>query len=249
MDWYQKAFGEDYLKVYSHRNVEEANKLVDFASKALQLKPGQKVLDLGSGYGRNAFALAQKNLQVYCLDLSPVLIKIAHDLATENAYPIHCIRADMRNIPALQKFDAIVSFFTSFGYFQKEYDNLRVLKNVTLTLKPGGLFLLDYLNVKHTLFNLVPRDHKTGSGFQITQERSFNQKSERFEKKIIIHEPANFREYHESVRAYGIIEMGSLFAEAGLKCIATYGDYSGKKYSPDSPRLIMIGQKHENSRR
>ncbi len=248
MDWYQKAFGEDYLKVYSHRNVEEANRLVDFACEALQLGRGQKVLDLGSGYGRNAFALAQRNLQVYCLDLSPVLIKIAHDVSSENTHPVFCLRADMRNIPALQKFDAVVSFFTSFGYFKKEEDNLRVIKNVTQALKPDGLFLLDFLNVKHTLDNLVPKDQKKGNGFQITQERSFNQKSERFEKKIMIQEPTSRREYHESVRAYGVIEMGSLFAEAGLKCIATYGDYSGNRYSPDSPRLIMIGQKHEHRR-
>lgn len=247
MDWYQKAFGEDYLKVYSHRNVEEANRLVDFACEALQLQPGQKVLDLGSGYGRNAVALARKNVQVYCLDLSPVLIKMAQDLALENMLPIHCIRADMRNIPALQKFDAVVSFFTSFGYFEKEEENQRVLQNVAQALKPDGLFLLDYLNVKHTLFNLVAKDHRKKSGFQIIQERSFNQRSERFEKKIMIHEPASKREYHESVRAYGVVEMGSLFAEAGLNCIKTFGDYSGKAYSPDSPRLIMIGQKNENS--
>lgn len=249
MDWYQKAFGEDYLKVYSHRNVEEANQLVNFACQVLQLQEGQKVLDLGGGYGRNAFALAQKKLQVYCLDLSPVLIKIARDMAEKKKDPVHCIRADMRNIPAFDKFDAVVSLFTSFGYFQEENENLRVLKNVTQALKTNGLFLLDYLNVKHTLCNLVPRDDNKKDGFQIIQERFFNQQSERFEKKIMIHEPTSRREYHESVRAYGVIEMGSLFAEAGLKCVATYGDYLGNNYSPDSPRLIMIGQKHENPNR
>ncbi|NIA32105.1 MAG: hypothetical protein GWP06_19625, partial [Actinobacteria bacterium] len=122
----------------------------------------------------------------------------------------------------------------------------RVLQNVAQALKPEGLFLLDYLNVKYTLFNLVAKDQRKKSGFQITQERSFNQRSERFEKKITIHEAASKREYHESVRAYGVVEMGSLFAEAGLNCIATFGDYSGKAYSPDSPRLIMIGQKNGN---
>ena len=65
----------------------------------------------------------------------------------------------------------------------------------------------------------------------------------RIEKKIFIHEPESTREYIESVRAYGVVEIGSFFAEAGLDCIAVYGSYTGESYSPKSPRLIMIGQK------
>ena len=243
MDWYQKAFGEDYLRVYAHRNSKEAKQLVDFIYNALELKKGQKVLDLGSGYGRNAIELAHKKVQVYCLDLSPVLIKMAKELASDKNYNLHYIRADMRHIPIKESFNVIVSLFTSFGYFEKESENLMVLENVNYALKPKGLFLLDYLNVKYTLFNLVPKDFRKESGFNVVQERHFDGQNERIKKKITINGNSGVREYNESVRAYGIIELATMFAEVGLKCIASYGDYCGSPYTPDSPRLIMIGQK------
>lgn len=243
MDWYQKAFGEDYLKVYSHRNAEEARQLVHFISKSLKIKPGQKILDLGSGYGRNAIELAKKRAKVFCLDLSPVLIRMARELAEEQQLDLQFIQSDMRFIPAREKFDIVVSLFTSFGYFEKESDNLLVLKNVVQALKSRGTFLLDYLNVKHTLFNLVPKDQKSGSGFHIIQERRFDGINERINKRITINGEEGEREYVESVRAYGVAEIATLFAEAGLKCVQTFGDYDGNPYHPDSPRLIMIGQK------
>lgn len=243
MDWYQKAFGEDYLKIYSHRNSKEAKQLVDFIYKALELKKGQMVLDLGSGYGRNAIELAQKKMRVYCLDLSPVLIHMAKELAQDKGLDLQYIRADMRHTPFKKCFDVIVSLFTSFGYFEKEMDNLRVLKNVQCALKPKGLFLLDYLNVKHSLFNMVPKDFKREKGFNVIQERYFDSQNERIKKKITINGDSGIREYNESVRAYGIIELATMFADSGLKCIASYGDYFGSPYTPDSPRLIMIGQK------
>jgi SAM-dependent methyltransferase len=243
MDWYQKAFGEDYVKVYAHRNVEEAKRLVNFIYDALPLKPGQKVLDLGSGYGRNAIEIAKKQLDVYCLDLSPVLIKMARELSIEKQIDMNFMRADMRYLPLKQNFDVVVSLFTSFGYFENELENINVLKNVKNVLKPNGKFLLDYLNVKHTLLNLVPRDQQERDGFTVIQKRHFDDSTERIKKRIIINGKAGERVYNESVRAYGVAEMATMFAEVGLKCLATFGDYSGKPYSPDSPRLIMIGQK------
>jgi SAM-dependent methyltransferase len=243
MDWYQKAFGEDYLRIYSHRDSKEAKQLVEFIYKALELKTGQKVLDLGSGYGRNAIELIKKKLDVFCLDLSHVLIKMAKELALEKNLKLQVVRADMRYTPFKESFDVIVSLFTSFGYFEKEMDNLLVLKNVNNALKPKGLFLLDYLNVKHSLFNMVPKDCRKDKGFSVIQERHFDSKNERIKKKITINGDSGIREYDESVRAYGLVELATMFAESELKCIASYGDYSGSPYTPDSPRLIMIGQK------
>ena len=58
-------------------------------------------------------------------------------------------RHDMRAPFGHQAFDCVCSFFTSFGYFDDPADHLAVIRNVSRALKPGGYFVLDYLNVAY----------------------------------------------------------------------------------------------------
>ena len=55
------------------------------------------------------------------------------------------LRADMRRIPYRDFFGAILSIFTSFGYFEADEDNEAVLRSAHAALRPGGTFLMDYL--------------------------------------------------------------------------------------------------------
>lgn len=241
--WYRKVFGEDYLKIYPHRNGPEASLHVDFAIEKLHLLSGQRVLDLGCGNGRHSIRLAEKGLRVVGLDLSNFLLRLAENSARTKNLPVHFIRGDMRQIPFPPVFDAVCSFFTSFGYFDAEEENSKVIQSVASTLVPGGLFFLDFFNVQYTLSHLVRQDSSEKNGIRLVQRRKFNERTFRIEKKIVIHESDRSREYRESVRAYGGAEIGSLFADAGLTCIATYGDYDGTPFNQNSPRLIMIGRK------
>lgn len=243
MGWYKKAFGEDYMQIYAHRDKQEAQIHVNFAAKVLNLIPGKSVLDLGCGYGRHTVEMATLGLAVYCIDLSDFLIKKAKILSSHYNNSVYPLRGDMRFIPFKRHFDAVLSFFTSFGYFEKEEDNERVVLQVSQVLQTGGYFFLDYLNLPHALATLVSRDRRKVDDKIVTQKRRFNKATFRIEKDISIRTVNEVREYHESVRAFSFIELGSFFHEAGLKCIATYGNYDGSKYSKNSPRLLMIGQK------
>jgi len=245
MSWYKKAFGEDYLKIYSHRTRSEAKRHVRFAEKALQLEHGARLLDLGGGYGRHAMEMARRGMVVTCYDLSSVLLELGTGHARRSSLNVQFIRGDMRHLPFKGVFDAVTSFFTSFGYFENDSSNERVIVEAAKILKPGGLFFLDYLNIRSTLASLKSRDSMRRQGLLVHQERSFDERSFRLEKKITVHDADSTRSYLESVRAYGIVEIGHFFSEAGLKCTAVYGDYDGSSFTAGSARLIMIGRKEE----
>ena len=243
MGWYKKTFGHDYLNIYSNRNESEAKKIIKFAVQVLNLQPGQKVLDLACGYGRNSVECAKYKLDVLGLDLSPELLSLAKRKGMENGHKIPLIRGDMRDIPFCETFDAVLSLFTSFGYFESDAENEKVIRSVAWALKPGGLFLFDYLNIIQALPNMTIRDSKVKGNIKIVQERFYNKESNRIEKKITIHEDGEIREYVESVRAYYLIELLHFFENAGLSCTAVFGDYDIHPFTQHSPRLILIGKK------
>ena len=56
-------------------------------------------------------------------------------------------RADMRMLPFCSgSFAGLVNFFTSFGYFSDEEENLRVAHEMARVLKKNAVFLFDYLS-------------------------------------------------------------------------------------------------------
>src|SRR5260221_429431 len=78
--------------------------------------------------------------RVLGLDLSMPLLRQAlrRSARPRPAY----VRGDMRALPLrCARFGAIVSFFTSFGYFEDASEDVRVLAEVRRALVPGGAFL------------------------------------------------------------------------------------------------------------
>ena len=63
---------------------------------------------------------------------------------------------DMRNPIDADPMDAVFNLFTSFGYFDNEKDDKNVFQSVYNVLKPGGYFVLDYLNEQYVRKNIVP---------------------------------------------------------------------------------------------
>jgi SAM-dependent methyltransferase len=242
MAWYKDWFGEDYLKVYPHRDESEAKRQVDFVEQVLPLKAGHRILDLGCGSGRHSAELAKRGYQVTCLDLSPVLLSLAKTKKAGDQCCTQFVRADMRAVPFSNAFDTVVSFFTTFGYFASDAENLKTLRSIESALKPGGLFLLDYLNRSHVLDNLVESDFRVEGEFAITQKRTYNRATERIEKKITLTEDGETREYFESVRLYTLEEMRALLGQTQLKLEKTFGESDGRTFSEHSPRLILVGR-------
>ncbi len=247
MTWYKDWFGEDYLKVYPHRDEVEAKKQVDFVVKVLGLKPAQKILDLGCGNGRHANEFSGKGHPVTCLDLSAVLLSLGKGKYSPASCCVRFVRADMRHIPFANAFDSVVSFFTTFGYFKTDAENLQTLKSIQTALKPGGSFFQDYLNKEFVIKNFVPVDSRQVNGFEIIQERNYNRAEERIEKKITLKENGEVREYFESVRLYTLAEMKGLLSKTRLKLEKTFGDFDGSSFHSKSPRLLLVGKKERSN--
>lgn len=246
MSWYEHSFGDDYKVVYRHRNWEQAAQEVSRMADWLQLPKGARLLDVGCGMGRHALALHDLGYKVTGMDLSEALLGEARNHDAEES--VHWKHGDMRRLPFEDaSFDATVNLFTSFGYFASEEDNAVVLQQLRRVLRPGGKFLIDYLNPLQVRQTLVPRtvrlDEQTG--WEITEERQVDELWVR--KHITIRlQDGSERHYDEQVRLYGLDWFQSTLAASGLHMTELYGDYEGSRYDEhQSKRLIMVGESRQ----
>ena len=106
---------------------------------------GGNVLDLACGPGRYAIPLAQAGYVVTGVDRTRFLLKIARERAGRAAANVEWVEQDMREFLRPAAFDLALNVFTSFGYFEDQAENRRVLENIFASLKPGGAFVFDHL--------------------------------------------------------------------------------------------------------
>jgi SAM-dependent methyltransferase len=235
--WYREWFGQDYLDLYAHRDQGEAERSVEAVTRWLGPERPHAVLDLACGAGRHTEALRGRGLRALGVDLSLTLLASRPDLPR--------VRGDMRCLPFVAgSFDWVLNFFTSFGYFESERENFRVLEEIVRLLRPGGRFLIDFLNRDRVLAELAPADTIDEAGRRIEIQRWYDPVSCRINKRITVRPrggPA--RTYLESVRAYSKDEVTIGLSWAGLEVTDLYGNFAGDPFQSDSERLILLGRK------
>jgi SAM-dependent methyltransferase len=243
MSWYQDWFNsENYLKVYSHRDESEAERLVKLILDNLNFEANSKVLDMACGSGRHAIIFSKKGFDVTAIDISERLVANARVNALQNNVKINFVLSDILEYNTNQKFKLALNLFTSIGYFESDEDNFRVIKKAYDLLIDGGYFVLDYFNKNFLLKNLVPTTVFSENGLRITQNRSIQ--GNRIRKDITIENRDTIEEFYESVRLFNHLEISNFFMEVGFTDYKEFGDYYGNNFDNDSStRLIIFGKK------
>lgn len=145
--WFEplaEHLGPAYLRYSFTRGTTQE---VEFLISSLDLAPGQRVLDVGCGPGRHAYAFAERGFEVLGIDISQRFV----DLATAGAPPGATFqRADARNLVFDQEFDAAISLCQgAFGLNRTMVDadtpidpDTQVLSGIHRALRPGGRLAL-----------------------------------------------------------------------------------------------------------
>lgn len=239
--WFRSWFGDEYLALYPHRDAEEARRAVELLGAVAEGLEGSLVLDLACGGGRHLAELGRLGFRGAGLDLSIPLLRAAQEAAPDA--PL--VRGDMRVLPfRTGAFDVVTSFFTSFGYFEEEYDDMRVLREVRRVLKPGGTFLLDFLNAEEVRANLLNEDRRSVGGVAVVQQRRLIDRGRIVEKRIAIGPTAESPErvFVERVRLYEPAELDRMLASARLAPGHRFGSYQQSPFEADAPRYIVMGR-------
>ncbi|WP_456460191.1 class I SAM-dependent methyltransferase [Reichenbachiella sp.] len=240
-EWFDEWFNTIYYHIlYKHRDYEEAAAFLDHLIEYFNIAPAAKILDLACGKGRHSIYLNQKGFDVTGVDLSEENIKFA---STKQNDSLHFAVHDMRNVFATEEFDYVFNLFTSFGYFDSKEENLNVIDATIQALKPGGRFLLDFLNPYVVVNNLVHEEDKTIENIHFNIQRKYTD-DEFIVKNIIVDDHGQHYEYQEKVKAIRRADFLAYFDKMDLKVIDIFGDYELSEYkAEESQRLIFVIEK------
>lgn len=234
--WYERWFDENYLVLYRHRNRRDAEEQVRLIIDTLDLHVDNSILDLACGEGRYTALFNELGYSVTGMDLSETLVNCGKE-----RYPgLELEVGDMRRIHG--QFDAILSLFTSFGYFDSDNENEQVIQSVFYALNPGGAFWLDFLNAQQVEETLVPRSITDISpGIRAVENRKIE--NGRIIKDIYFSNHGEEKHYRESVRLFTCSQLEHMFQRTGFHITQRFGDYHGRSWEPLSPRTILVGRK------
>lgn len=243
--WFRRHFNEDYRVIYQGRDRAQADLEAASMVRELKIQPEDSVLDLCCGYGRHLTALDDLGIRAVGVDLSRQLLAHAAPGARRRL-----ICADMRSLPfagGLAGFQVVLNFFTSFGYFDTDAENLQAAQEIGRVLAPTGRFALDLMNATPAIESLVPRSERQAGSYLIRETRSHDSRRHRIEKSIELVDETNgsTRRYFESVRVFSPHEIVSLLGTAGLHVERILGDFQGNPYTPRSERMVVLGKRPE----
>lgn len=233
-EWFEEWFGEEYLHLYPHRNEADAGRLIALLTRELPWRVGWRVLDVACGAGRHLAALERAGAVAFGFDLSLPLLRRARDAT---ARPL--VRADMRALPyRARSMDLTVNLFTSFGYFAADEEHTDALGQMLSTVRPGGWFVIDFLNAEQVRASLVPVE-ETRYGETLVRITRGLTADGRFVRKTIA--LADGRRFEERVRLLGPEVLEGMLVAHGAIVRARFGDYDGAALGTGN-RTILVAQ-------
>lgn len=236
VDWFSS---DEYSDVYAHRDENDALNLVKLITENTHIPQNSWLLDAACGSGRYLNEFSELGFNSVGFDLSMPLLRKAKEIGSKTGNNFSLINADMRNVFIKKKFDLILNVFTSFGYFSRDEDNFKFIKNSSLMIKSSGFFIFDYLNKNYIINNLIPYSQKTINNKIIEEFREIN--NGRVIKKMTIGTELGIKEYFESVKLYSPEEIIEGFKSAGYRPEKKFGNYSGEKFDEKlSERFIVF---------
>ncbi len=240
MSWFAHWFDSSYYHtLYKNRDEKEAQIFIDNLIEELNLKKGSKLIDIACGKGRHATYFNKKGMDVLGIDLSTKSIASAKQ--NENA-TLHFAVHDMREVYQENCFDVVTNLFTSFGYFEDDKDEQKAINAMASDLKSEGILIIDFMNVKKVISNLVLTEKKEIDGITFNIKRSVQ--NNHIIKDIEIIDKTEKQHFQEKVKAITLADFSIFVNNAGLKIIDIFGNYKLEEFNAtSSDRLILICKK------
>lgn len=243
------ALYDDLLEdmLLERESEEETERTLDFIIRHLGVAPGARVFDQCCGNGSLALPLAMRGYEVHGVDQAGVYISRANTIARESGASATFVTADAFDyVP--EACAGAFNWWTSFGYADDDQTNLRMLKRAFESLAPGGVFLLDTMNVpaifRHFQRDVVTERQTRRGKVTLHRKSRFDLPAGRILKTWTYHVPKQPPTSREtSVRLYLPSTLKEMLHAVGFDKVELTGDLDDSPLHMDHLRCICVATK------
>jgi SAM-dependent methyltransferase len=215
---------------------EQVDKLLALADVT-----GRTVLDLCCGPGRHAIVLAKRGFTVTGVDASPFLLAQARARAQAEQVTVEWMQEDMRRFVRPVVYDLVLSMFTSFGFFDNKDDDLKVLRNMYQSTKPGGACVIDVLGKERLARVFQPTtSEQAPDGTLLVQRHEVIDDWSRVRNEWLLIKDGQARSFTFCLNLYSGQELKDRLSQAGFRRVRLYGDLDGNAYGTQASRLVAV---------
>jgi len=229
-DWWRSLFNSVYLKTDADVVENDLNTArdVDFIVKALGLQPNDRILDLCCGQGRHSIELARRGFRhVTGVDRSRYLVRLARKRAAALKLNVTFHEGDARRFRlAPDSFHVVTVLGNSFGYFDREEDDVQVLEAIKRVLKSNGALVLDLADGDWIRENFEPRSWEwIDEEHFVCRERSLTaDKSRLVSREVVVHaERGVLADQFYAERLYSRDHIAKLLERTKFESIRQHG--------------------------
>ncbi len=229
-EWWRTLFNALYLKTDGdvYENPTNTAAEVDDVIESARLSVEDRILDLCCGQGRHVLELARRGFRnVAGLDRSRTLIRLARSRARAEGASVRFHEGDARRfrLPAAS-FDCVTILGNSFGYFERDTDDLAVLRSAARVLRSEGTILLDLpdgdwlrRNYEARSWEWIDQDHL------VCRERALAADGERLVSREVVIEAEKgvIADQFYAERLYTPARIERLFVRAGFRDVEILG--------------------------
>ncbi len=245
---FTQLFDADEYLYFMEDSLREENTSgqIDFLERALALKPGSRVVDLGCGHGRHAIELAKRGHRVTGIDLVEGFLEVARKHAEEAgvASTASFVRGDIGGFESTDTYDAAVCLFDAFGFFDDAH-SIKTLRGAHKALEMGGTFALD-LRTREWMTRIPSCSVlDKGNGDMMIDRHHFDIQTSRFVDRRTYLRGGKQREVMFSVRLFAFTEIRLILHSVGFEVEAAFGGFDGSPLSANKPRTLILCRKIE----
>jgi SAM-dependent methyltransferase len=244
-EWFEnEAFWRElYPYMFDEQRFATADEQVRGILKLAGVRRGS-VLDLCCGPGRHSVALAKRGFQVTGVDRTRFLLKKARQRTRSARVRVEFVRADMRDFMRPGFYRLVLNLWTAFGYFDKKDDDHRVLRNIFTSLKLGGVCVIDVFGKERLAKGFAATTStRNADGSLLIQTHEIFDDWTRIRNEWILLKGSRARRFKFHHTIYSGHELKDLLRQAGFAEVKLYGDFDGRPYGLDAPRLVAVACK------
>jgi len=247
--WWEPLYDDLLAELFLVRvDPAELEATLGFLARALALEPGHRVFDQCCGIGSLAVPLAERGLDVVCVDQAERYIARVAEAARAREVTLDLHAADAHDFVTPAPCHAAFNWWTSFGYTPDDAHNARMFARVHDSLLPGGRFALDTLHLPGVLrhFQRDVVTHRNTAQGEVTLWRQTELELEdgMMAKRWTYFLPDGTQRVHQSrVRLYLPHQLRAMLEAQGFEELRFYGSVQGEPLALDSPRCICVARR------